>query len=195
MPVISDKKRRLGAILESMGNKKATKKTGVKKAPAKKGGKKVAHKPLGAGKKKSDKVDEIIKLIRGGTIGRASYKNVALRPAIRRRPGAVRSARGLLKYHNVAQNEPTVLAEQTLPGTKKRRARGTVNVGGDAVLAVGSKLQVYNGTAKRTPGGLKKGDLMKNKHGKVISKKQHQRGAELYKRYGLPPFTKKKSRR
>lgn len=192
MPVIADKKRRLATILESMGNKKASAKKPAKK-PAKKGGKKVAHKPLGAGKNK--KIEEVIKLLRGGTIGRASYKNVALRPAVRRRPGAVRSARGLLKYHNVAQNEPTVLAEQTLLGTKKRRARGTVNVGGDAVLAVGSKLQVYNGTAKRTPGGLKKADLMKNKHGKVISKKQHQRGAELYKRYGRPPFTQKKSRR
>ena len=35
----------------------------------------------------------------------------------------------------------------------------------------GTKTQVYRGTRLRTPGNLKKSDLMKNKFGKIVSKK------------------------
>jgi hypothetical protein len=35
----------------------------------------------------------------------------------------------------------------------------------------GSRRQVFNGTAKRTSGGLTRKDLMKNKHGEIVSKK------------------------
>ena len=38
---------------------------------------------------------------------------------------------------------------------------------------VGSKREVWNGTAKKTPGGLTKSKLMVNKYGKVISKAKH----------------------
>lgn len=44
------------------------------------------------------------------------------------------------------------------------------------VKTTGSKVEVYHGTAKHTAGGLKKGDLMKNKHGKVVSKAKHDAG-------------------
>ena len=37
--------------------------------------------------------------------------------------------------------------------------------------SVGSKRQVYNGTRKRTAGGLRKSDLTKNQRGRVVSKK------------------------
>ena len=37
----------------------------------------------------------------------------------------------------------------------------------------GSRAQVFHGTAYRTPGGLKKHDLMKNKRGDIVSKKKH----------------------
>ena len=40
----------------------------------------------------------------------------------------------------------------------------------------GSKAQVWHGTAKHTSGGLKKGDLMKTKKGRVVSKKKHAAG-------------------
>lgn len=42
------------------------------------------------------------------------------------------------------------------------------------VMRVGTKRQVYNGTAKQTAGGLTLSELMKNKHGKIVSKKKHQ---------------------
>ena len=35
-----------------------------------------------------------------------------------------------------------------------------------------SKLQVWRGKAKSTPGGLQKKDIMKNKKGKLVSRKQ-----------------------
>ena len=33
--------------------------------------------------------------------------------------------------------------------------------------------KVWHGTIKKTPGGLTKKDLMKNKRGKIVSKKKH----------------------
>ena len=48
-------------------------------------------------------------------------------------------------------------------------------------LSVGSKAQVMNGTAKCTSGRLEKKDLMRNKHGRIVSKKQHQNGKKSLK--------------
>lgn len=36
----------------------------------------------------------------------------------------------------------------------------------------GSRIEVWNGKKIRTPGGLRKEDLMKNKDGKIVSKKK-----------------------
>jgi hypothetical protein len=47
------------------------------------------------------------------------------------------------------------------------------------VSTKGKKYQVWNGTRLSTIGGLKKSDLMKNKHGKVVSKKMHAKGKKL----------------
>lgn len=41
-----------------------------------------------------------------------------------------------------------------------------------SVPAVGSRAQVWHGSAKHTSGGLTKGDLMKNKAGRIVSKKK-----------------------
>tara|TARA_Y100000389_G_scaffold178006_1_gene190772 strand:+ start:8599 stop:8895 length:297 start_codon:yes stop_codon:yes gene_type:complete len=38
---------------------------------------------------------------------------------------------------------------------------------------VGSRAEVFHGTAKKTSGGLMKKDLVKNKHGEIVSKKKH----------------------
>jgi hypothetical protein len=37
----------------------------------------------------------------------------------------------------------------------------------------GSRAEVFHGTAKKTTGGLEKSDLMKNKHGEIVSRKKH----------------------
>lgn len=38
---------------------------------------------------------------------------------------------------------------------------------------IGSRAQVWHGTAKKTSGGLTKTHLMMNKHGRIISRKKH----------------------
>lgn len=38
---------------------------------------------------------------------------------------------------------------------------------------VGSRAQVWHGTAYKTAGGLTRGDLHQNKHGRIVSKKKH----------------------
>jgi len=46
---------------------------------------------------------------------------------------------------------------------------------------VGSRAQVWHGTAKKTPGGLTKINLMKNKHGRIVSKRKHASGKKTIK--------------
>lgn len=57
---------------------------------------------------------------------------------------------------------------------------------------VGSKAQVYHGTANRTVGGLTRKDLMKNKRGKIVSRKQAAAGKKAYTRLVKAGFKPKK---
>jgi hypothetical protein len=45
----------------------------------------------------------------------------------------------------------------------------------------GSKAQVWHGTAKKTTGGLTKNNLMKNKHGRIVSRRKHNLGKKSIK--------------
>lgn len=45
----------------------------------------------------------------------------------------------------------------------------------------GRKARVFSGKKEKTSGGLVKADLMKNKAGRVVSKKAHAKGLKLYK--------------
>jgi len=47
--------------------------------------------------------------------------------------------------------------------------------------STGSKAQVWHGTAKHTTGGLTKNNLMKNKHGRIVSKRKHSLGKKSIK--------------
>lgn len=38
---------------------------------------------------------------------------------------------------------------------------------------IGSRAEVFHGTAEKTSGGLRKKDLIKNKHGDIVSRKKH----------------------
>jgi len=49
------------------------------------------------------------------------------------------------------------------------------------IPAVGSKLQVFNGSAKHTSGGLTKSDLVQNKHGRIVSRKKMMQGKKALK--------------
>merc|ERR1712157_535846 len=64
---------------------------------------------------------------------------------------------------------------------KKAKKKGAV---------VGSMRRVWSGTADKTKGGLRKKDLMLNKSGKVVSKKQFAAGKKQFKSSGLGGWTK-----
>ena len=40
-------------------------------------------------------------------------------------------------------------------------------------ITVGTRAQVFHGTAKHTSGGLEKHDLMQNKSGRIVSRRKH----------------------
>jgi hypothetical protein len=63
---------------------------------------------------------------------------------------------------------------------------------GGARRAVGSHAEVWHGTADHTSGGLKKSDLMKNKHGRIISKRKHALGKKALKNLVKAGFKAKK---
>ena len=62
----------------------------------------------------------------------------------------------------------------------------------DEIKTVGSKAQVYHGTAKHTVSYLYKKDLMKNKKGRIISKKQFHAGKKAIKRLFAAGYKPKK---
>jgi hypothetical protein len=49
------------------------------------------------------------------------------------------------------------------------------------IPAVGSKAQVWHGSAKHTSGGLEKKDLVKNKHGRIVSRREKAAGRKALK--------------
>jgi len=59
-------------------------------------------------------------------------------------------------------------------------------------LNVGTKAQVFHGTAGRTAGGLKKNDLMKTDKGRIVSKKAHAAGLVAIKRLRNAGYVAKK---
>ena len=58
--------------------------------------------------------------------------------------------------------------------------------------ALGSKAQVWHGTAAHTSGGLTKKDLMKTKRGRIVSKKKHSIGMRRIKTLRKLGFKAKK---
>ena len=66
--------------------------------------------------------------------------------------------------------------KSAMKGMRRRKAMKT--------SVRGKKWQVFAGTRQKSGGGLKKGDLIKNKNGKVVSKKLSVKGKALFKKYG-----------
>ena len=59
-------------------------------------------------------------------------------------------------------------------------------------MKVGSKAQVFHGTAERTAGGLKQADLMQTAAGRIVSKKAHDAGLKAIQRLRNAGFVAKK---
>jgi uncharacterized protein involved in copper resistance len=82
------------------------------------------------------------------------------------------------------------MSTQSVPmmkgGRRSRKQRGGQStqsvpmMKGGAMPAVGSKAQVWHGSARHTSGGLTKKDLMKHK-GRIISKRKHALGKKALK--------------
>lgn len=58
-------------------------------------------------------------------------------------------------------------------------------------LLTGSRAQVWHETAYKTSGGLTRSDLLKNKHGRIVSKDKH-KSAKKNKRLEKAGYTAKK---
>jgi hypothetical protein len=55
-----------------------------------------------------------------------------------------------------------------------RTSTGKYSVNGKTYeQLIGTRAQVWHGTAYKTTGGLTKGDIMQNKHGRIVSKSKH----------------------
>ena len=55
-----------------------------------------------------------------------------------------------------------------------RTSGGKYSVGGKTYeMLIGTRAQVWHGTAYKTTGGLTKGDLMQNKAGRIVSRAKH----------------------
>ena len=84
---------------------------------------------------------------------------------------------------------------EKMMGGKRRRNNMTMrknNMMGGKMPAVGTKAQVWHGTAKHTSGGLTKKDLMKTKKGRIVSKKKHAAGQKAIKQLKKAGYVAKK---
>ena len=57
---------------------------------------------------------------------------------------------------------------------------------------IGTRAQVWHGTAKKTSGGLTKTHLMQNKHGRIVSKRKHASGKKTIKHLRKMGYVAKK---
>ena len=86
-------------------------------------------------------------------------------------------------------------SNSNMMGGKRRTRKNRNNVNtmeGGAKVTVGSKAQVYHGTAKHTSGGLTKKDLMKTKKGRIVSRRKHAAGKKALKNLKKAGFVAKK---
>ncbi len=95
---------------------------------------------------------------------------------------------------------PPAVAPAAIPGTPTTIAPPTgmaapaaarPMMGGKRGRMVGSKAQVWHGTAHHTVGGLTKKDLMKHK-GRIVSKKKHALGKKAFKKLVKAGYKPKK---
>ena len=76
-------------------------------------------------------------------------------------------------------------------GGRRKKSRSNIMNGGK-VPAVGSKAEVWHGTAKHTSGGLTRSHLMKTKRGRIVSRKKHAAGKKALKNLRKAGYVAKK---
>merc|ERR1712243_238050 len=81
------------------------------------------------------------------------------------------------KQNNMAKSmKKAMKAKAAMKAMKKKTKRMGIVARGR-----GARARVFSGKKVRTSGGLKKSSLMKNKHGRVVSKKAHAQGKKAYR--------------
>ncbi len=82
----------------------------------------------------------------------------------------------------------------TRRASRKNRAstRKNGNQMGGKVKAVGTKAEVFHGTAKHTSGGLFKKDLVKTKRGRIVSRRKQAAGKKAIKKLRALGYVAKK---
>ena len=73
-----------------------------------------------------------------------------------------------------------------------RKNNANMEGGGKKKPAVGTKAQVWHGSAKHTSGGLTRKDLMKTKKGRIVSRRKHAAGKKALKRLTKAGYKAKK---
>ena len=77
----------------------------------------------------------------------------------------------------------------------KKHMKGSDNkyhIGGKVYdMLIGSRAQVWHGTAYKTAGNLKKDNLYMNKHGRIVSKRKHETAKKEKRLQKHGYFTKK----
>lgn len=93
-------------------------------------------------------------------------------------------------------SEMDASGNEVMMGGRRRRNNMTMRknnvMAGGKMPAVGTKAQVWHGTAKHTSGGLTKKDLMKTKKGRIVSKKKHAAGQKAIKKLKKMGYVAKK---
>lgn len=81
-----------------------------------------------------------------------------------------------------------------MPKRHVKQADGKYHVNGKKYdILEGSRAQVFHATAYKTSGGLTKGDLMQNKHGRIVSASKH-KTAKKEKRLQKHGYTARKGK-
>ena len=75
--------------------------------------------------------------------------------------------------------------------TRKNKHNNNAQAGG-ATRAVGTRAQVWHGTAHHTSGGLTRAALKKNKHGRIVSRRASAAGKKALKHLVKAGFKAKK---
>jgi hypothetical protein len=86
-----------------------------------------------------------------------------------------------MHQRNGARKNKNMMGGQTRKNKNKNMNMKENMMGGASMPAVGSKASVFHGHAKHTSGGLTKRDLMKTKHGRIVSRKKHALGKKALK--------------
>ena len=74
----------------------------------------------------------------------------------------------------------------------RTRKNNMSNMMGGKVKAVGTKAEVFHGTAKHTSGGLHKKDLVKTKRGRIVSRRKQAAGKKAIKKLRALGYVAKK---